>query len=100
MSKIREDEIHDSAVDRTSAEQVYDVCVERVRQDMKWGTQNHSPGRWMLILMEEVGEFSQAVLDAQVKGADPAEIRKELVQVVAVALSMLENCDRADWSKP
>ena len=75
------------------------VLAERGKQDEKWGQQEHDPAHWMLILMEEVGEFSQAVLDAQQKGSPREHIREELVQVVAVAMSMLECCDRNGWSK-
>lgn len=84
--------------DITSFRVLVDVIKERQRQDEKWGVQNHLPAQWMLILMEEVGEFSQAVLDAA-HGADPANIRTELVQFTAVALSMLECCDRNGWSE-
>ncbi len=76
------------------------VVEERQRQHNKWGVQNHEPGDWMLILMEEVGEFSQAVLDA--RSGDPAvraNIRTELVQFIAVGMAMLETCDRNRWSK-
>lgn len=85
--------------DITSFRVMVDVIKERQRQDEKWGVQNHSPAEWMLILMEEVGEFSQAVLDNQALGADPSHIRTELVQFTAVALSMLECCDRNGWSE-
>lgn len=85
--------------DISSFRVLVDVVKERQNQDAKWGVQNHSPAEWMLILMEEVGEFSQAVLDAASKGADPANIRTELVQFTAVALSMLECCDRNQWSE-
>ncbi len=75
----------------------FDVAMERARQEQMWGRQDHTPGEWMLILTEEVGEFSQAVLDARFKSQDPQNIRDELVQVAAVALSMLECCDRNNW---
>jgi len=78
------------------ARAVQDVVTERVAQDKMWGQQNHEPGKWLLILMEEVGEWSQAVLDHGSKGAPKEHIREELVQVAAVALSMLECLDRND----
>lgn len=75
------------------------VLLERVNQDLKWGDQSHhSEGDWLLILQEEIGEWSQAVLDARFKSADPKLIREELVQVAAVALSMLECLDRNNES--
>lgn len=32
-----------------------EVSDERVRQDAKWGEQNHDPFKWLCILGEEVG---------------------------------------------
>lgn len=66
------------------------VLAERQRQDAKWGEQNHPPGTWLVILMEEVGEASQAVLEM-----DWNSYREEMVQVAAVALAAVESCDRA-----
>lgn len=99
-----------------------DVAEERVRQDAKWGQQNHPDGtgpsehladspkmpryadlaryvrervdmladaarsRWSSILLEEV--FEALAED------DPATLRRELVQVAAVAASWVEAIDR------
>lgn len=90
-------EIERLAIDKTAEGAVYDICAERVRQDLKWGEQNHDPDRWMSILMEEVGEFAQASLQARFGKGSPAAVREELVQVAAVALSMIECCDRNGW---
>jgi hypothetical protein len=42
------------------------ICVEvweeRERQNEKWGPQHHDIPMWLAILMEEVGEASQAFL--------------------------------------
>lgn len=74
-----------------------DVLDERARQDLKWGTQNHPPHGWMVILMEEVGEAAQEVLEAAA-GRDEVEAlgkyRGEMVQVAAVALAAIECFDR------
>lgn len=75
-----------------------DVALERYLQDEKWGVQDHSPQDWMMILMEEVGEFAQAEMETRLSGAPAAHIREELVQVAAVALAMIECCDRQDWA--
>ena len=77
-----------------------DVLVERKAQDAKWGEQNHDPAMWIAILIEEVGEFARAVLRHEYEDGPAPEIRRELVQVAAVALSMLECCDRNHWDKP
>lgn len=71
-----------------------DVLRERLRQDQKWGEQNHVPEIWLAILMEEVGETAQAVLHAR-DGAIRWELyRAELVQAAAVARAALECFDR------
>lgn len=73
------------------------VVDERVRQLAKWGVQHHGPEWWLVILTEEVGEFSQAICDLRWGGGNTAErvahMRDELVQVAAVALSALADLD-------
>lgn len=82
-----------------------EVAQERLRQHSKWGEQNHTAMHWLPILMEEVGELSQATLEAHFKNAyqsqypdavagDYSQARLELVQVAAVAISMLQSIDR------
>jgi NTP pyrophosphatase (non-canonical NTP hydrolase) len=67
---------------------------ERVRQDQKWGEQNHSPEIWALILTEEVGEVAKAALPAYCGGEDITAFRKEVIQCGAVCLAILESLDR------
>lgn len=62
------------------------VLRERAYQYAKWGKQEHSPEKWLTILMEEVGEAAKGSFEN-----DLAEFRKELVQVIAVAFAILEN---------
>lgn len=78
---------------------ITEVFRERIRQEEKWGEQDHSPADWMMILMEEVGEFAQAEMDHRWRGAPGENIKKELIQVAAVALAMLECCNRNNWGK-
>lgn len=66
-----------------------DILRERVRQDKKWGVQNHAPGDWFPILMEEVGEAARAHLDGNYDN-----YLEELVQVAAVAVAMIECYNR------
>ena len=40
-----------------------EIKMERKRQESKWGPQGHNPDRWMVILMEEVGEAANAILE-------------------------------------
>lgn len=73
------------------------VVAERRRQLARWGAQHHGPEWWLAILTEEVGEFSEAILELRWSDGDPAErvahMRDELVQVAAVALSALADLD-------
>lgn len=68
-----------------------DIMEERFRQDEKWGEQNHTPARWLIILGEEYGEACHGAL------RDFDEYREELVHVAAVALAALESFDRGKW---
>jgi NTP pyrophosphatase (non-canonical NTP hydrolase) len=96
---------------------IENITRERARQDAKWGEQNHPPQDWLAILMEEVGEFARAHMEvyyvqplppnasaeavASWRAAVDAKrrhVREELVQVAAVAVAMIECCDRQRWS--
>lgn len=68
-----------------------EIGLERCKQDEKWGEQNHNPYKWIAILIEEVGEAGQAVLQEK-----PDSYRKELVQVAAVTIAMIECFDRQE----
>jgi NTP pyrophosphatase (non-canonical NTP hydrolase) len=67
---------------------------ERLRQDEKWGIQNHSPYPWLVILMKEVGEAAEAALKKNYK-----DFRMELVEVAAVAVAAIESLDRNELKK-
>jgi hypothetical protein len=71
-----------------------EVIDERARQDAKWGQQNHSPANWLMILGEEVGEVNKAAYEAEFHDKSIAFYREELIQVIAVALAMVESLDR------
>lgn len=62
------------------------INKEREKQNKKFGYQRHSPGKWMLILQEEIGEYSKDVLEGNLVGQ-----YEELIQICAVAVSMLEH---------
>ena len=62
------------------------IEYERSQQDFKFGTGDNSNERWLVILMEEVGEVAKAMLE----GSGP-DVLEELVQVAAVALAWLEH---------
>lgn len=77
-----------------------DVIEERHRQDAKWGEQNHDPFAYLTILMEEVGEASQAALHDRFGGPKAGTFRAEMVQVAAVAVAIIECIDRGKWRWP
>ncbi len=45
-------------------EVMWQVQVERKRQNRKFGAQHHTPFEWLAILGEEYGEACQAAVDA------------------------------------
>lgn len=89
-----------------------EIKAERERQNVKWGEQNHSVIEWQAILMEEVGEAAKEATDfhfrngltgnagegylkdMQVQDKRLKDYRKELIQVAAVAVQMVECLDR------
>lgn len=89
-----------------------EVIKERKNQINKWGEQNHKVIEWIAILTEEVGEASKEAVDYHFKNpykeedgslsmATPYDqdnriksYRKELIQVAAVAIQMIECLDR------
>ena len=71
-----------------------EVAQERVRQESKWGEQNHHAFPYLAILGEEVGEANQAAVKATFEDGKWSDYRKELIQVAAVAVAMVEAYDR------
>lgn len=91
-----------------------EIKKERIRQNQKWGEQNHSVIEWQAILMEEVGEAAkeagdfhfknpyvnangekqEVLLNDVVQEVRLKDYRKELIQVAAVAVQMIECLDR------
>ncbi|EKO89057.1 hypothetical protein LEP1GSC020_3157 [Leptospira interrogans serovar Grippotyphosa str. 2006006986] len=77
-----------------------EISEEREKQDLKFGPQNHRPAEWCMILGEEVGEVQKAALESyfryEGRSNDYSDYRKELIQVAAVAIAMIESYDR-NW---
>lgn len=71
-----------------------EVMNERLHQEAKWGQQNHDGPFYLAILVEEVGEIAHTILEARAGSGDSSEIRKEIIQVAAVAVAMAEAYDR------
>jgi hypothetical protein len=90
---IRErEEVHSDVVD--------EVLAEMVRQDRKWGEQNHSPARWLAILAEEFGEVAKEVVGLTWGKPTSANYRYELIQNAAVSVRMVESYDRNPFQRP
>jgi len=91
-------------MDRESVRQIIsEILDERLVQNEKWGEQNHDDSLWACILMEEVGETTQAIFDltCYIPGTvsydtEKGKTREELIQVAAVAIAWLECIDRRD----
>lgn len=82
-----------------------EVLAERERQEKLWGQQNHAGHEYLMILGEEVGEANKEYLEEYFptkaelhEGVqyipDFSNYRKELIQVAAVAVAMIECLDR------
>lgn len=67
------------------------IRAERERQLAKWGVQHHDAFTWMSILMEEVGEASQAALHDVFGGKHAGTFETEMIHVAAVAVQILEH---------
>lgn len=66
-----------------------EVVKERKRQVGKFGRQELDRTRFIHILTEEVGEISNGILNEH----PISEVRKELIQVAAVAVQWVEEID-------
>ena len=87
---------------------IREVTDERQRQLDKFGQQDWHPAEWMLILGEEVGEANREALEHTFSDRFPEHypsdpdrlhrLRKELVQVAAVACAIVESLDRNELS--
>ena len=83
-----------------------EVLSERERQESKWGQQNHPGSEYLMILGEEVGEANKEYLEEYFLSKQPrpsneecpiityGKYRKELIQIAAVAVAMVESLDR------
>lgn len=75
-------------------QQIYALIEqERARQNEKWGEQNHQPPLWVAILGEEFGEVCE---NSSTVNPDWSDYKKELIQVAAVAVQMIECIERGN----
>jgi hypothetical protein len=82
------------------------ITAERSRQEQKWGQQDHDFPHYYQILNEELGEVSNAYLEAgyAARAGEPAiadenreNMRTEMIQCAAVMVAMIECGDRIGW---
>ena len=76
----------------------HEIVEELMSQDRKFGRPEEDdagPCKMITVLGEEFGEACQAVL--QQKGTDKDDLRKELIQVAAVAVKMIRMGDAHGW---
>lgn len=76
--------------------QMFEIALEREKQDVKWGEQNHNDYVWLAILTEEIGEVAQAALHDEFGGKAAGTIKTELIQAAAVAVAWLECIERRE----
>lgn len=84
-------------ISKDSREIIFDILRERHAQDLKWGDQTHHPHPiWSMILGEEAGEVTKAALEVTVGNPRTSigDLRKELIQVAAVAVAWIEKIDK------
>ena len=89
---------------KIQTEIIAEIQSERIRQDEKWGQQNHTPIEWCAILMEEVGEMAKEAHEYHFKRVykDTGQLKRyraELIQCAAVCVSMLESLERNELLK-
>ena len=72
-------------MNKSKTKPISEVNQERVNQQVKWGEQNHSPEKWMLIIGEEYGETCKEILEGNL---DLYE--KELIQLAASCVTALQ----------
>jgi hypothetical protein len=70
-----------------------DILKERENQTNKWGIQTHTIPEWLMILSEEYGEACKAGNESYFREYPLKTLRKELVQVAAVALAIIQGID-------
>jgi len=71
------------------------IADEHKRILEKWGIQRHTPGKWTMILIEEIGEACEAFLERR-----ELDAIQELVQAAAVVVAWIEalmaGCEEGD----
>jgi hypothetical protein len=88
---------------RTYAPHVLDVLNELHRAELKFPTWPTDPLHALAVLGEEFGELTQAMLELKNEPEKPRatieHVRTEAIQTAAMALRLLKNMDRYDFTK-
>ena len=80
----------------TQDEIIQKIIIERKVQDARFGAateRGYTPDRWLTILIEEVGEVAIEIQMASMRldrATATEALAKELIQVAAVAVAMIE----------
>lgn len=93
MTVTNRTEAQPEAQTSAAMEAVLDLIrKERTRQNEKWGfPQCNSRIEWGVILAEEFGEAMKEINECHFRNADDASLKTELVQLAAVAVSIIEH---------
>lgn len=80
------------------------IRIERAKQDIKWGEQNHTDLYWLAIVAEEFGELSKAIVEMYADNAHrekdwTEEIILEAIQTAAVCVVWVETIQRRNSVK-
>lgn len=79
-----------------------EIKSEFKRQDLLYGEQNHTPLKWVSILVKQVGSVAEQAnkFDNTGKDLNLEKYESEVIQVAAVAIRMLQCLKRGKWSDP
>jgi len=73
---------------------IYDIHLERERQNERWGGVQDLPSyTYLAVATEELGEVAQAALHDEFGGSHAGTLRTELVQLAAVVVQWIERLD-------
>lgn len=84
----------------TKQEIIDSVLEERKSQTSKWGNPHRPNGDWFKIFAEEFGEVAECIVNLEVPPITDKqlefkiELRKEIIQCMAVCMSWLEDFDK------
>lgn len=94
MTKEEREILLQRMLDRSDIAAHRDIFRERIHQIHKHGDTPHEPFKFLSILIEEVGEFAQALNDHHFGGPNAHKLRYEAVQAAAVGMALVEAIDR------